>query len=151
MNLHDLDMYCHTTSTGSGPLSYVEVGDGPTALFLHGIGTNAYLWRHVISDLAGGHRCIAVDLPLHGQSPARDDRYPAGCRPRAGPHDGNLQRELRTPGTAQRRGISRGTARRAHGSPPEAVEQPHRSSPAQCASGVVRHHRCIHTKSQVHP
>jgi len=74
VNLHDLDRYRHTTPTRSGPLSYLEVGDGPTALFLHGIGTNAYLWRHVISDLAEGHRCIAVDLPLHGQSPARDDQ-----------------------------------------------------------------------------
>jgi pimeloyl-ACP methyl ester carboxylesterase len=39
------------------------------ALFVHGIATNAYLWRHVMDALSGQRRCIAVDLPLHGQSP----------------------------------------------------------------------------------
>jgi pimeloyl-ACP methyl ester carboxylesterase len=39
------------------------------ALFVHGIATNAFLWRNVIGALTNQRRCIAVDLPLHGRSP----------------------------------------------------------------------------------
>jgi pimeloyl-ACP methyl ester carboxylesterase len=39
-------------------------------LFIHGVGTSSYLWRHVIEQLDGQRRCVAVDLPLHGRTPA---------------------------------------------------------------------------------
>ena len=69
MELQELDAHRHSVATGSGDISYVDVGTGPVALFVHGVGTNAFLWRHVISALAGpDRRCIAVDLPLHGQT-----------------------------------------------------------------------------------
>lgn len=61
-------------STASADLSYVDVGTGPPALFVHGLGTNAYLWADVVGDLADRRRCIAVDLPPHGQSPARPEQ-----------------------------------------------------------------------------
>jgi pimeloyl-ACP methyl ester carboxylesterase len=38
---------------------------------VHGAGTNALLWRRAIHALAGRRRCVAVDLPLHGQTPMR--------------------------------------------------------------------------------
>ena len=42
------------------------------------MGTNAHLWRHVLGGIAGpARRCIAVDLPLHGRSPATP-RQPFG-------------------------------------------------------------------------
>ena len=41
---------------------------------MHGIASNAYLWRHVISAVAAQRRCIAVDLPLHGQSPVAGEQ-----------------------------------------------------------------------------
>jgi pimeloyl-ACP methyl ester carboxylesterase len=69
MQLTELDAYRHTAATRSGEISYIDVGTGPVALFVHGIATNAYLWRHVISALATQRRCIAPDLPLHGRSP----------------------------------------------------------------------------------
>jgi pimeloyl-ACP methyl ester carboxylesterase len=69
MQLTELDAHRHTAATRSGEISYIDVGSGPVALFVHGIATNAYLWRHVISALATQRRCIAPDLPLHGQSP----------------------------------------------------------------------------------
>jgi pimeloyl-ACP methyl ester carboxylesterase len=73
MQLSELEAHRHTVATRSGEVSYLDIGTGPTALFVHGIATNAYLWRNVISALtshdSGQHRCIAVDLPLHGQSP----------------------------------------------------------------------------------
>jgi pimeloyl-ACP methyl ester carboxylesterase len=30
-------------------VSYIEVGAGPPALFVHGIATNAYVWRELIT------------------------------------------------------------------------------------------------------
>jgi len=77
MQLSELEAHRHTAVTRSGEISYLDVGTGPAALFVHGIATNAYLWRNVIGALAGQHpgqhpgqrRCIAVDLPLHGRSP----------------------------------------------------------------------------------
>jgi pimeloyl-ACP methyl ester carboxylesterase len=69
MQLSELDAHRHTAVTRSGEISYLDLGTGPVALFVHGIGTNGYLWRHVIGELADQHRCIALDLPLHGRSP----------------------------------------------------------------------------------
>jgi pimeloyl-ACP methyl ester carboxylesterase len=69
MQLTELDAHRHTVATRSGDISYIDIGAGPVALFVHGIATNAYLWRHVISALATQRRCIALDLPLHGRSP----------------------------------------------------------------------------------
>jgi pimeloyl-ACP methyl ester carboxylesterase len=69
MQLTELDAHRHTVATRSGEISYIDIGTGPVALFVHGIATNAYLWRHVISALASQRRCIALDLPLHGRSP----------------------------------------------------------------------------------
>src|SRR5262249_21845428 len=43
-------------------------------LFVHGVGTSNYLWRHVIELLDGDRRCVAVDLPLHGHTPAASDQ-----------------------------------------------------------------------------
>ena len=69
MQLSELNEHRHTAATRSGEMSYLDIGTGPVALFVHGIASNAYLWRHVIGAVSSQRRCIAVDLPLHGQSP----------------------------------------------------------------------------------
>lgn len=46
----------------SGRIAYVERGEGPTALFIHGVPLNGYHWRHVIDRLRHRRRCIAIDL-----------------------------------------------------------------------------------------
>ena len=70
-----LDKYRGQVQTSSGPASYVDTGGpGRVALFVHGLGTSSYLWRHVIDQLDGQHRCVAVDLPLHGHTPAAADQ-----------------------------------------------------------------------------
>jgi pimeloyl-ACP methyl ester carboxylesterase len=69
MQLSELNAHRHTAATRFGEISYLDLGAGPTALFVHGIATNAYLWRHVMDALSGQRRCIAIDLPMHGQSP----------------------------------------------------------------------------------
>jgi pimeloyl-ACP methyl ester carboxylesterase len=74
MFLPGFDDHRHRITTPSADLSYVDVGTGPPALFVHGVGTNAYLWSGVVPTLTDMRRCIAVDLPLHGQSPAGPDQ-----------------------------------------------------------------------------
>jgi pimeloyl-ACP methyl ester carboxylesterase len=70
-----LDKYRNQVQTKSGPASYIDTGGpGRVALFVHGLGTSSYLWRHVIGQLDGQRRCVAVDLPLHGQTPAAADQ-----------------------------------------------------------------------------
>jgi len=66
-----LDKHRSEVRTRSGPASYIDTGGpGRPALFIHGLATSSYLWRHVIEQLDGQRRCVAVDLPLHGQTPA---------------------------------------------------------------------------------
>ena len=65
----ELDAHRRVVQTGSGEISYIDTGTGPVALFVHGVGTNAYLWRNVIEGVRHGRRCVALDLPLHGQTP----------------------------------------------------------------------------------
>ena len=55
-------------TTPSGNISYVELGSGPVALFVHGVLLNGYLWRHQLAALADLRRCIAVDLMAHGNT-----------------------------------------------------------------------------------
>ncbi|MCP2257332.1 Alpha/beta hydrolase family protein [Streptoalloteichus tenebrarius] len=44
-----------------------DAGRRPTFVFVHGSGSNAFLWTSVIRELALlGHRALAVDLPGHG-------------------------------------------------------------------------------------
>ena len=70
-----LDKYRGQVQTQSGPASYIDTGGpGRVALFVHGLGTSGYLWRHVIDQLDGQRRCVAVDLPLHGHTPAAADQ-----------------------------------------------------------------------------
>jgi pimeloyl-ACP methyl ester carboxylesterase len=65
------DRHRRQVRTRSGPVSYIDTGGpGRPALFVHGLGTSSYLWRNVIGELGGQHRCVAVDLPLHGRTPA---------------------------------------------------------------------------------
>jgi pimeloyl-ACP methyl ester carboxylesterase len=63
-----------TVTTAAGEISYIHAGDGPTALFVHGVATNAHFWENVIREIGGARRCVALDLPLHGQTPARADQ-----------------------------------------------------------------------------
>jgi pimeloyl-ACP methyl ester carboxylesterase len=70
MTIIELEAHRHTTTTPQGPVSCIDVGSGPAALFVHGLGTNALLWRHAIQAFADDHYCVAIDLPLHGRTPA---------------------------------------------------------------------------------
>ncbi|MDI9239823.1 alpha/beta hydrolase [Lysobacter sp. LF1] len=72
-----MDARTHTNdyksvATPSGVIGYVERGQGPVALFVHGVLLNGYLWRHQLDALDDVRRCIAVDLLAHGRTEAAD-------------------------------------------------------------------------------
>jgi pimeloyl-ACP methyl ester carboxylesterase len=73
--LERIDSHRAQVQTRSGAASYIDIGGSARpVLFVHGVGTSSYLWRHVIEQLAGERRCVAVDLPLHGQTAAAADQ-----------------------------------------------------------------------------
>ncbi|MFN7134970.1 MAG: alpha/beta fold hydrolase [Myxococcales bacterium] len=49
-----------------GTLEYVDVGEGPTLLFVHGVLVDHQIWSDVVERLSGSFRCIAP-------------RFPSGC------------------------------------------------------------------------
>jgi pimeloyl-ACP methyl ester carboxylesterase len=55
-----------SVETPSGRISYVEQGQGPAVLFVHGVLLNSHLWRHQLGHLGDIRRCIALDLLAHG-------------------------------------------------------------------------------------
>jgi pimeloyl-ACP methyl ester carboxylesterase len=70
MDVTTLDGYRRLATTESGPVSYVDVGSGRPAVFVHGIFTNAAVWRKVLGAVASDdRRCIAIELPGHGRTP----------------------------------------------------------------------------------
>ena len=75
MELSELETYRKTIQAAAGPVSCIDIGEGPAvAVFVHGVATNAALWRNCLGDLSSTRRCVALDLPLHGQTPAREDQ-----------------------------------------------------------------------------
>ena len=51
-----------TIDTPFGRVAYVERGEGPPALFVHGVPLNGYHWREQLEALSDIRRCIAPDL-----------------------------------------------------------------------------------------
>jgi haloalkane dehalogenase len=58
----------HWFSSPSGKVHYVDEGEGPPILFLHGNPTWSFLYRGIIIRLRKRFRCIAPDLPGFGLS-----------------------------------------------------------------------------------
>ncbi|PHQ80941.1 MAG: haloalkane dehalogenase [Coxiella sp. (in: Bacteria)] len=56
-------------------MHYLESGQGDVFLFLHGIPTYSYVWRHIIPPLATSVRCVAPDLIGMGFSDKPDIDY----------------------------------------------------------------------------
>lgn len=51
----------HTFETGGGRMHYVDEGDGPPVVLVHGTPTWSFLYRHLIAGLSRTHRVIAPD------------------------------------------------------------------------------------------
>ncbi len=56
-------------------MHYVEVGEGPPVVFVHGNPTSSYLWRNVLPIVAKHHRAIALDMIGMGKSDKPDIPY----------------------------------------------------------------------------
>jgi len=65
----------HWLPLRNGYIHYVDEGQGPTVLLLHGNPTWSYLYRHVIRELRPTCRVVALDYPGFGFSSA-----PSGYR-----------------------------------------------------------------------
>lgn len=59
-------------------VSYVEAGDGPVLLLIHGMGGSSENWRAVIEPLARNHTVIVPNLPGHGESGPSGGDYSVG-------------------------------------------------------------------------
>ncbi|MBT2745669.1 alpha/beta hydrolase [Lysobacter sp. ISL-42] len=71
----DVPPFAHgSVLTPSGRIAYRERGEGPVALFVHGVLLNGHLWRHQLRHLSDIRRCIAVDLLAHGDSEIAADQ-----------------------------------------------------------------------------
>src|SRR5215831_4949576 len=63
-----------SVKTASGTIAYAEQGEGPVALFVHGVLLNGHLWRNQLAHLSDIRRCIAVDLLAHGDTEIAPDQ-----------------------------------------------------------------------------
>ena len=61
-------------------MAYVDEGEGPPIVLLHGNPTSSYLWRNVIPHLTRLGRCIAPDLIGMGDSDKLEDSGPESYR-----------------------------------------------------------------------
>lgn len=60
--------FARTIRAQNVDVNVVDVGEGPTVLFLHGIPDTSDLWADSIGRLQATRRCIAIDLPDFGRS-----------------------------------------------------------------------------------
>lgn len=51
-------------------IHYLEAGEGPLVLMVHGYPTNAQLWRNILPAVGRNRRAVALDLPGFGRSDA---------------------------------------------------------------------------------
>ncbi len=56
---------------------YVDEGEGPAIVFLHGFGGSTYSWRHLAAALSQRHRVVCLDFPGFGYS-EHNARLPLG-------------------------------------------------------------------------
>ncbi len=64
-----------TLTVEGAAIAYVDAGDGPPVVFLHGNPTSSYLWRNIIPHVLDRHRAIAPDLIGMGDSGKPDIAY----------------------------------------------------------------------------
>ena len=60
---------------GGVRVRYIEAGQGPPLVLVHGLTSSKVAWRENILPLAERHRVYAIDLPGHGDSEKYDVNY----------------------------------------------------------------------------
>lgn len=61
-------------SLPQGQIAYIDEGQGPAALFLHGFPLSSFQWRDAIARLSGHRRCLAPDWMGLGRSEVGPDQ-----------------------------------------------------------------------------
>jgi pimeloyl-ACP methyl ester carboxylesterase len=74
MTFEEYQAATHTTSTPFGEFAYLDVGEGPAAVFVHGLFMSGYMWHRSIDEVRGERRCISYNLPAHGGSTVPRDQ-----------------------------------------------------------------------------
>lgn len=64
----DWPAHTHQVVVEGAAVNYVELGEGPVVLFVHGLGAMWQSWLENLPELARDHRVIALDLPGFGRS-----------------------------------------------------------------------------------
>jgi pimeloyl-ACP methyl ester carboxylesterase len=67
----------------SGRIAFFERGQGPVAIFVHGVPLNGYHWRNVVARVQHVRRCVAIDLMGLGYTeigPSQDVTFTAQAR-----------------------------------------------------------------------
>ena len=59
--------------------AYLDSGDGPALLFIHGLTSSQRSWAHLVSALNHDHRVLAPDLFGHGASAKPMGDYSLGA------------------------------------------------------------------------
>lgn len=88
-NLYPFDP--HYLDVGAGRMHYVDEGEGPAVVMVHGTPTWSFLYRDLVRELARDHRVVAPDHLGFGLS----DR-PEGWSYRPADHARNLERLIET-------------------------------------------------------
>jgi pimeloyl-ACP methyl ester carboxylesterase len=70
MRLDVWNAHRRLVATAAGEVACVDTGEGPAAVFVHGVVVNGHLWRGVVDRVRDLRRCIVLDLPGHGATPA---------------------------------------------------------------------------------
>jgi pimeloyl-ACP methyl ester carboxylesterase len=78
MNKTIFDLEIKTCEAENLAIKYVEMGQGKTILFLHGLGGSFYDWSEVLPKLSTQYHVVALDLPGFGLSPPPPHEFPNG-------------------------------------------------------------------------
>jgi pimeloyl-ACP methyl ester carboxylesterase len=65
----DWSEHLHWASLPGATINYVDIGQGPALVFIHGLSGCWQNWLENIPHFARSHRVIAMDLPGFGESP----------------------------------------------------------------------------------
>jgi len=74
------------------PVHVADRGAGDPVVFLHAFPLQAAMWDYQVDALEGSYRCLAIDMPGFGQSPATADPGATTMEGWAGLVDGVLDR-----------------------------------------------------------
>jgi pimeloyl-ACP methyl ester carboxylesterase len=65
----DWPAHTHRRTVEGAEVEYVDIGDGPPLVFVHGLGGSWQNWLENLPHFARTRRCVAMDLPGFGRSP----------------------------------------------------------------------------------